>query len=907
MLENLREVLPPERGWTRDDFKEERDHEEIVHPRALEPIWKYTKGKIAREALIQGTGKSVKDFGSAQTISWADFLIVTQNFFLEFGQEDRVLFEVTGALTDLPGYSIGHALAGFFANPHVLYRMAARWFAPMTFPCVYPNKINALSNGQYGLEMRLKPGFSACAHFFVLNRAMIVTATRLIGLKDAVVSMSVMGDHAHFMITPPTSGTLVARARRSWDMLFRGGASMVEHLEGQFEAVQKVNDDLQSKIRELELIQHELKRAKAQYIRAINGTREGIWELAFGDDTLTVSPRWLEIMSDEEELERGKSISMEDWRALIHSQDLPSFDESLQRHLADQTLLWDHTFRVSSERDELRWVRVRARKSYLNEHSKGVAFLAGSIVDVTLAERTRQDLPLLLQESPYPLCVVSREDGKLLFLNKAFYKLLDREEHSLDEQDIVSFMTEDDWDICQRELATGASFQGEQSWFMGEGEGFKEVRLRAQAINLLSGPSVLVHAEDLAERRAEQARHIQMDRIMSMGTMAASIGHEINNPMAFVQSNLELAINLLPMLERPEKDADAEVYDDLQFSLNDALQGAQRVVKIIRNLRSFTQHSKSTEPTQELVTLDSLVGPALSMVRAELAQFARLEIVSDFESKEVHVHLDASYIVQILTNLLINAVHAIEGAALSDPDMSHRHCVTLQLKREPNDTLVFAVTDTGVGIAKEDQDRIFAPFFTSKKQGKGTGLGLYICKMLSEELGGELSVESEYGEGATFTLRFPHCIDTVVPLDGEVEQAPAVLQQPPKRQESSDEKPTLLLVDDERVLLKSFARVLGQHFQVQTCLDGADALELLLSGYSPQLILCDVNMPIMGGVEFFDELQQVRPELCDRMIFMTGGSSKKLREKIGSRGVDLLEKPLEQPSLLQLVERVHSA
>ncbi len=727
----------------------------------------------------------------------------------------------------------------------------------------------------------------------------------MLGLDDAVVTMTLNNPTcASYEIVPPTSRTLLARLRRSIDMWFRGSSTMVSHLEAQFGELHHANQRLQAKIQELELIQNELEETRSQHLRAINGTREGIWELSLEYGVLEVSPRWLEIMHGVSYIEPQPVLTFDDWRAMVYAEDLDGFDMSFEAHLRDETSSWEHTFRIDDPHmQEPRWVRVRARASMVKDDEITPRYLSGSIADITLAERTRQDLPLLLQESPYPLCVVSSErSAQFMFVNRAFYTMVEREPDSLDSAQVTSLMSES----CWREILEGLEhcevLHKEQRWAMPGERASKEIALRAQRITLLNGPCVLLHAEDLAARREEQARHMQMDRIMSMGTMAASIGHEINNPMAFLQSNLEFAISLMPMLQEPGEHAD-EIHEDLQVSLKEALEGAQRVVKIVRNLRSFSQHSRQeSEVLVQETALEPLVAPAISMVRAELAQYARLEVITSLDWTMTRVRLDPSRVVQVLTNLLINTAHAVESAIERDPDSTARRLVKLCVDVDPDDhrTLICKVEDTGIGIPAEQLESIFDPFFTSKAQGKGTGLGLYICKILMEEMGGTITLESVVGEGTCFTLRFPGCV--VITEEDELEEESFEPQGFSFSGRGS--KPQLLIIDDERPLLATFSRKLASDFDVHICEDGSAALHQIREGYEPEVILCDVIMPEMNGVELYDTLRELSPSLCERMVFMSGGSTHEMQEQIRSRGADLLEKPLERPELLRAMDRM---
>ena len=611
-------------------------------------------------------------------------------------------------------------------------------------------------------------------------------------------------------------------------------------------------------------------------------------------------------------------LTLDDWRAMICKEDLDDFDASLEAHLCGEESGWSCTFRVrrGGEGEAHKWVRARGRASR-EVGAQGVSvYLSGSIVDITLAERARQDMPLLFKEVPSPLCVASHHEGQIVFVNDAFIELLAVEGEPCWVRcgdDVMRFMSREQW-LQLRDDVRSQAIEREQLWRLPQASAtahtsgqLKEVGVRAQPITLLNGPCVLIHAEDLAERRDEQARHMHMDRILAMGTMAASIGHEINNPMAFLQSNLEFALSLLPraMRSSEEEPRRQEIHEDLQSSLSEAFEGAQRVVRIVRNLRSFSQHSRAEHDGElQRVTLESLIAPAMSMVRAELAQVARLRVETSLDLERACARVEPARVVQVLTNLLINAAHAIEAARSAEPGLSatphHDHQVTLRV--EPQGRGVrFEVHDTGVGIDPRDLERIFQPFFTRKRLGQGTGLGLYICRIITEELKGELEVKSDLGEGSVFTFVLPDGLEIKPPLTstGEADEA---MRRRFDLMSTSQSKPSLLIIDDERPLLTSFERKLAEHFEVHLCEHGDAALSEISQGYTPHLILCDVLMPTMNGVELFDALKREHPELCARIVFMSGGSSGEMQREIESRGADLIAKPLEQLPLLRLLD-----
>jgi two-component system, NtrC family, sensor kinase len=244
------------------------------------------------------------------------------------------------------------------------------------------------------------------------------------------------------------------------------------------------------------------------------------------------------------------------------------------------------------------------------------------------------------------------------------------------------------------------------------------------------------------ERKEMQERLIVSDRLQSMGVLAAGIAHEINNPLTYVVSNLNLlafdVANLGDLLRQlPEG---VERLERLRERLRDAEEGSGRIRAIVRDVMSF---ARVDEVYRAPVDLRRVIELAANMATAEIRTRARM--VMDL-GETPPVEGSESRLSQVLLNLLINAAQAITG---DDPDANEIRIVS---RVDDSGRVVLEVHDTGSGIPAAIRSHIFDPFFTTKPVGVGTGLGLAICYSIVTGMGGHIEVESEPGRGSIFRV-----------------------------------------------------------------------------------------------------------------------------------------------------------
>ncbi len=376
-----------------------------------------------------------------------------------------------------------------------------------------------------------------------------------------------------------------------------------------------------------------------------------------------------------------------------------------------------------------------------------------------------------------------------------------------------------------------------------------------------------------SERRRLHATMVETERLVALGTLAAGMAHEINNPLAYVMANrdyLELA------LERGETVRNAPVREAL-FEMHD---GCERIRAIVHDLRLLSRASDEEEIGVDVRrVLDSSANIVMNEIRA------RARLTKDYGDVPL-IRASAPRLGQVFLNLVLNAAQAIREGS---PTKNEVRLTTRATDKE----VTIEVRDTGEGIPPEIRARIFEPFFTTKAVGAGTGLGLSISHAIVAAMGGTITVESEPGAGTTFRVSLP-----LAETDPR-ERLPLSL---PRR---GTRRARLLVVDDEALIVSMIERVLGESHDVEATTSPEIAIARIARGERFDLILCDMMMPERTGIDVHDEVARIAPEQARRIVFLTGGaSSPRAVEFLGAPGRLVLSKPF---SLDALVERVEAA
>jgi PAS domain S-box-containing protein len=392
--------------------------------------------------------------------------------------------------------------------------------------------------------------------------------------------------------------------------------------------------------------------------------------------------------------------------------------------------------------------------------------------------------------------------------------------------------------------------------------------LEGHNTNLLDDPAVagvVCNFRDVTERQQFEAQLMAADRMVSIGTMAAGVAHEINSPLAYVIANLQLI-------------ADAPVGAPILEELRAAQDGAERVRQIVRDLKTF---SRADEERISAIDVNKVLDASANIAWNEIRHRARL--IKEYARDVPRVAGNEARLGQVVLNLLVNAAQAMTDGGADGNEIRLR-------TRAAGKGLVIEVIDTGSGISPEVRARLFDPFFTTKPVGVGTGLGLYICQQIVSSMGGTIEVESEMGEGSTFRVSLP--------------AAPEGLLSPQKQpsQPPRSKRARILAVDDEPLIGRVIKSALSAH-DVTDLPSALDALERIRGGERFDLIICDLMMPHMTGMELHAALQTEAPDQARRMIFLTGGAfTQSAHEFLDSVDAPRVDKPFEVKAMRSLVD-----
>jgi signal transduction histidine kinase len=382
-------------------------------------------------------------------------------------------------------------------------------------------------------------------------------------------------------------------------------------------------------------------------------------------------------------------------------------------------------------------------------------------------------------------------------------------------------------------------------------------------------------AEIRREREKLREQLLLSDRLISIGTLAAGVAHEINNPLAYVVGNIEFAIERLSGASQGLTQAECA---ELLASLQQAREGSERIRVTTRDLRVFCR-TEDTAPAPVDVT--RVMESAISMAWNELRH--RAHVVRNFQPVP-NVLANESRLGQVFLNLLINAAQAIEDG---DPTRHEVRVSAMLVERG----VQIEISDTGKGMGPEVLAQLFQPFFTTKPIGVGTGLGLSICRGIVEELRGEITVESQLRRGTT--------VRVVLPAS---QSMPAPRQSSPLP--ASPRRARVLVIDDEPALCQIVNRILSPEHEVVIAQNARSALQLLVDDSEIDVVLCDLMMPEMSGMDFHAKLMETAPELAEQIVFLTGGAfSSRAAQFLDRVKNTRLDKPFDPTVLRQAVAK----
>lgn len=504
-------------------------------------------------------------------------------------------------------------------------------------------------------------------------------------------------------------------------------------------------------------------------------------------------------------------------------------------------------------------------------------------IQLALVRREMEE-KLVLKEKQYQLLMdnascgllISDENGIIIDINKEGALIFGETKDAILNRDFREFVTasEQEYAAVQIEKLQIEKRIGPNIGYILQPSGaIRDVVFSSVSVEFNGQSIVLSILDDTTEKNKILNEAILNCKMASIGTLALGIIHEINNPLNWLLSNLQFIkdkAKSLPIHEAKEH----QLLNSFSEMLGEAIDGAETIAEIVHNLKSFAHvDNKSLVPVDIVRTLNA----AIHIVEHEIKQIMQLK--KEFCDDIPLLLLSSNRLQQVFINLIMNAAQSF-----SKPGDSNNHLI-IKITRESN-TLRIDFTDNGSGIEPKDMEQLFTPFFTTKPMGTGTGLGLSICYTIIHDMGGEITVKSVKKKGTCFSI--------VLPLNIKIKDQ-SIIKATPK----TTSQLNILIIDDIPNALKTMHRLLIDEHFVTEALGGREALKILEQrGNEFDLVITDINMKDVNGMDLYRFIKQKYPQLADRIIFVTGGVFSEHVEKFlaGINNI-CIEKPFSSDDL----------
>ncbi len=510
--------------------------------------------------------------------------------------------------------------------------------------------------------------------------------------------------------------------------------------------------------------------------------------------------------------------------------------------------------------------------------------------DTTQQKRSQQQLAIserkyrnLFEESLDGIFITQR-DGVLKDANPSFLELFGyNRDEMIGRSILMTYVNPSDREDFQREIEeNGAARDYHLKLFKKNGT-LMDCLVNA-SVQLSDDGTILGYRgiiRDITAQKALERQLLQAQKMEAVGTLAGGVAHDFNNLLTIILGYCELLL--------ADKNGDDPEFFDLQTIHQTAKRGAD----LVRRILTF---SRKVETNRRPLALNREVSKAQELLSRTISKMISIELRLADNLKKISA--DPSQMEQILLNLAVNsqdAMHETGGAIIIETRnaiLDIEYCRS-RPDAKPGEYVILSFSDTGHGMNKEVLEHIFEPFYSTKKPGQGTGLGLAMVYGIVQEHGGWISCYSESGAGTTFKIYFPPIEPDVRPYVSESGGMPA----------SGTE--TILLVDDEEFVRDVGKKLLSRAgYSVITVGSGEEAIEKYLKNRSEiSLILLDFMMPGMGGKECLNRLLEIDSKV--KVIIATGYSADLVRKEIVGRGAKgFLSKPYDVMETLQIIRDV---
>jgi signal transduction histidine kinase/ActR/RegA family two-component response regulator len=566
------------------------------------------------------------------------------------------------------------------------------------------------------------------------------------------------------------------------------------------------------------------------------------------------------------------------------------FYETQLRRVLDggETVSFDVESR--GEGETRRWVRVRLSPLAVGSDIRGAISLAMDIEHERAVQRRADRIRATFDYVDEGMLVVELSSGTVIESNEAAARLLQIPSEELNDTapSWLQVTPEDGarlgWGALLDELIEGRTVRGRA--ILRESQEVS-VELRATVRNLDDGTFAFVLCRDISRDLEKERARATQERLATVGSLAAGVAHEINNPLAYVIANVQYALDGITQWQMAASDSGPEPDRErrraqIKEALYEANEGARRVQRIVADLKTLARQGEDRlEPIDVEKTLHWAIGVTMAEIRH------RAKLVKNFDNIPP-VRGDEARLGQVFVNVLLNAAQAIE------PGRAHENEIIVNTSAREG-RVVIEVLDTGMGIPEDNLTKIFDPFFTTKPRGVGTGLGLSICHEIIASMRGSLTAGNRSTGGARFVVELPAMPGGQAQV---MRQARRRNSTPPPAQSAR-----ILIIDDEGLAAKALARILREH-RVDIADHAPTGLKMALER-PYDIIFCDLMMPELSGMAVHDAVEKNAPLVADRMVFVTGGTFTEEARSFAARHAGrCLFKPFDTSQVKGAIERM---
>ncbi len=614
----------------------------------------------------------------------------------------------------------------------------------------------------------------------------------------------------------------------------------------------------------------------------------GTWEWDISKDTITFDRKWLDQLGYQD---CPNSLPLIEHKSYLYPANMDTFDgftATLNDLANDRYDSFEKEYPLVDNLGNSRWMLGRGKIT--DRDSKGKPLrVSGTNLDIT--QRKKAEEINKIQQLRFKRILDGMTDGfaiidnlgKFLEVNPALCKMTGFTAEELLQMRISDLKPGGNHEqfLERRHNVISKGHELFESRYVCKDGSHINVELNAMSFSEGSEKERLLcyFIRNITEKKLLEQAIQQSQKLETIGTLAGGIAHDFNNILSAIIGRTELAKLHTDSTNKLEEDLDS------------ILSSGSRASELIQQILTF---SRPTDSERVIISPLSLTKETLKMLRSVIP--ANIEIEESYSVQGVYLRADPVKINQILTNLCINAFHALEESGgkiqvqLSEVEHNNQNLHSGRY-------LCMSVADNGPGIDKKNQERIFDPFFTTKEEGKGTGLGLSMVHSIVKSYDGFINLESEKGKGSTFNIFLP------IEEQDEPSQELAVDRKDPL---TGSER--ILYVDDDEIVAKIAKEILeALGYKVTVVIDSKNALELFSS--NPQnfdLVISDQTMPNLTGAALAVKIFSIRPDIP--FILTTGYSATVSEEQAKRLGIKAyVHKPFRANTLSKVIRNALSS